>query len=62
MTKQTIKVYLTREHINLLKQKADALGISERAWLSRYLEKLAITEYLFMDENLKKALKLFVIK
>ncbi len=60
--KKTIKVYLDTDTESKLKRKAGEVGINGRAWLSRYLEKIAPEDIAILDGNLKKVLKLIVPK
>ena len=60
--KKIIKVYLNDETINQLKRKAEEVGINGRAWLTKYLERLALSDIALLDENVKKFLKALNLK
>ncbi len=60
--KKTIKVYLNEEELKLLKFKAEQMKIGERAWLSKFLEKIAKEDLIFVDDNVKKVLRLMDLK
>ena len=56
--KKTIKVYLETETESKLKHKAEDVGINGRAWLTRYLEKIAPLDLAILDNNVRNILKL----
>lgn len=60
--KKIIKVYLETETERQLKRKAEEFGINGRAWLTRYLERIAPEEIAILDNNLRKVLKVIGLK
>ena len=60
--KQTIKIYLEQEDVKKLKQKALDSGFDGKGAVSHYIEKISREPVVFVDKNLKSALKLFAIK
>jgi hypothetical protein len=55
--KKAIKIYLTPEVENALKQKANAL-FTGRGAVSRYIERIAVEPVCFLDANVKAILGL----
>ena len=55
--KQPIKVYLNSETKKKLIQKANETGFSGRGALTKFVEKIATEDICFLDENLRKMLK-----
>jgi len=55
--KQPIKVYLDSETRRKLLQKASETGFQGRGALTKFMEKIAIEDICFLDENLRKMLK-----
>ncbi len=55
--KQPIKVYLDSETKKKLMQKANETGFSGRGAVTRFVEKIAIEDICFLDENLRKMLR-----
>ncbi|MFC1710883.1 hypothetical protein ACFLZJ_01875 [Nanoarchaeota archaeon] len=56
--KQPIKIYLDSETRRKLMQKADETGFSGRGALTKFVEKIASEDICFLDDNLRKMLKL----
>lgn len=56
--KQPIKVYLDFETKKKLMQKANETGFYGRGALTRLIEKIATEDICFLDENLRKMLKM----
>ncbi len=55
--KQPIKVYLDPETRKKLIQKANETGFNGRGSLTKFMEKIAVEDICFLDENLRKMLK-----
>ena len=55
--KQPIKIYLDSETRRKLLQKAGETGFYGRGALTKFVEKIAIEDICFLDENLRKMLK-----
>jgi hypothetical protein len=55
--KQPIKIYLNSETKKKLLQKANETGFYDRGALTKFIEKIAIEDICFLDENLRKMLK-----
>ena len=53
--KKTIKIYLDEQTNKNLKQKANAL-FTGRGSVTRYIEKIANEEIVFLDDNVKAVL------
>ena len=61
--KQPIKIYLNSETKKKLLQKANQTGFYDRGALTKFIEKIATEDICFLDENLRKMLKmLFPVK
>ena len=56
--KQPIKIYLDSETKRKLMLKADETGFSGRGALTKFIEKIAIEDICFLDDNLRKMLKI----
>ncbi len=55
--KQPIKIYLSSETKKKLLQKANETGFYDRGALTKFIEKIATEDICFLDENLRKMLK-----
>jgi len=55
--KQPIKIYLNFETKKKLIQKANETGFCGRGALTKFIEKIAAEDICFLDENLRKMLK-----
>ena len=55
--KQPIKIYLNFETKKKLIQKANETGFYDRGALTKFIEKIATEDICFLDENLRKMLK-----
>ena len=55
--KQSIKIYLDSETKKKLIDKANETGFYGRGSLTKFIEKIAIEDICFLDENLRKMLK-----
>ncbi len=55
--KQPIKVYLDSETKRKLMLKANETGFNGRGAVTKFIEKIAIEDVCFLDENLKKMMK-----
>jgi len=55
--KQPIKIYLNSETKKKLLQKANETGFYDRGALTKFIEKIATEDICFLDENLRKMLK-----
>lgn len=55
--KEPIKIYLDPETRKKLIKKANETGFSGRGALTKFLEKIATEDICFLDENLRKMLK-----
>ncbi len=55
--KQPIKIYLDSETKKKLIDKAGETGFYGRGALTKFMEKIAIEDICFLDENLRKMLK-----
>lgn len=62
MTKQIIKVYLEEDDVKSLQRKATDSGFIGKGAISHYIEKVAKEPIVFLDNNLKSALKMFALK
>ncbi len=60
--KKTIKIYIEFSDLQQLESKASELGYKGRAWLSRFIEKIAREDLVFLDKNFKKIARAFIIK
>lgn len=58
--KQPIKIYLDSETKKYLVEKAGETGFTGRGALTKFIEKIATEDICFLDENLKKMLKLLI--
>ncbi len=56
--KQPIKIYLNSETKKKLMQKANETGFYDRGALTKFIEKIATEDICFLDENLRKMLKM----
>ncbi len=56
--KQPIKIYLDFETKKKLLQKANETGFYDRGALTKFIEKIATEDICFLDENLRKMLKM----
>ena len=56
--KQPIKIYLDFETKKKLIQKANETGFYDRGALTKFIEKIATEDICFLDENLRKMLKM----
>jgi hypothetical protein len=56
--KQPIKIYLNFETKKKLLQKANETGFYDRGALTKFIEKIATEDICFLDENLRKMLKM----
>ncbi len=56
--KQPIKIYLSSETKKKLMQKANETGFYDRGALTKFMEKIATEDICFLDENLRKMLKM----
>jgi len=56
--KQPIKIYLNSETKKKLLQKANQTGFYDRGALTKFIEKIATEDICFLDENLRKMLKM----
>lgn len=56
------KVYLEENEIKQLKLKAEALGFTDRGWLSNFLRFLSKEEFILMDDNVKRLLSAMKLK
>ena len=55
--KQPIKIYLDSETKKKLIKKASETGFYGRGSLTKFIEKIAIEDICFLDENLRKMIK-----
>lgn len=55
--KQPIKVYLDSETRKRLIQKANETGFNGRGATTKFIEKIAMEDICFLDENLRKMLR-----
>ena len=55
--KEPVKIYLDSEMKKRLMQKANETGFYGRGSLTKFIEKIAIEDICFLDDNLKKMLK-----
>lgn len=55
--KQPVKIYLDPETKKKLTQKANETGFTGRGALTKFVEKIAAEDICFLDENLRKMLK-----
>lgn len=55
--KQPIKVYLDPETRKKLIQKASETGFNGRGAMTKFMEKIAVEDICFLDENLRKMLR-----
>ncbi len=55
--KQPIKIYLDSETRKKILQKASETGFQGRGALTKFVEKIAVEDICFLDENLRKMLK-----
>jgi len=60
--KQPIKIYLNLETKKKLIKKANETGFSGRGALTKFVEKIAAEDICFLDENLRKMLKMLFPK
>jgi len=61
--KQPVKIYLDSDTKRKLLQKVDETGFSGRGALTKFIEKIAVEDICFLDENVRKMLKvLFPVK
>jgi len=58
--KQTIKIYLTPEEKKQLESKAIQCGFTGRGSVSHFISKIANEDICFLDQNLKKMLKILL--
>ena len=55
--KRPIKVYLDSETQKKLLKKANETGFNGRGALTKFMEKVAVEDICFLDDNLRKMLK-----
>jgi len=55
--KQPIKIYLDSDTKRKLTQKAGETGFEGRGALTKFIEKIASEDICFLDDNVKKMLK-----
>jgi hypothetical protein len=55
--KRPIKIYLDFEMQRRLLQKAAETGFNGRGALTKFMEKVAVEDVCFLDDNLRKMLK-----
>ena len=55
--KQAIKIYLDSDTKRKLAQKAGETGFEGRGALTKFIEKVASEDICFLDDNVKKMLK-----
>lgn len=55
--KKAVKIYLDSETKKKLMQKARETGFTGRGALTRFVEKIAAEDICFLDDNLRKMLK-----
>ena len=55
--KQAIKIYLEPQDKKALLEKAEKIGFVGRGALTKFIQKMARDEVCFLDDNLKKMLK-----
>ncbi len=55
--KEPVKIYLSPETRKKLLKKANETGFYGRGALTKFLEKIAVEDICFLDENLRKMLK-----
>ena len=55
--KQPIKIYLDSETQKKLLKKASETGFTGRGALTKFIEKIAVEDICFLDDNLRKMLK-----
>ncbi len=61
--KRPIKVYLDSEVQKRLLKKASETGFNGRGAMTKFIEKIAVEDICFLDDNLRKMLKtLFPVK
>lgn len=60
--KQPIKIYLDSETRKKLLEKANDTGFSGRGAMTKFIEKIAAEDICFLDENLRKMLKVLFPK
>lgn len=58
--KQPVKIYLDSETKKKLMQKASETGFSGRGAITKFIEKIASEDICFLDENLRKMLKVIL--
>ena len=56
--KQPVKIYLDSETKRKLLKKVDETGFYGRGALTKFMEKIASEDICFLDENLRKMLKM----
>jgi hypothetical protein len=60
--KEPVKIYLDSEMKKRLLQKANETGFYGRGALTRFIEKVALEDVCFLDDNLRKMLKVLFPK
>lgn len=55
--KQPVKIYLDFDTKRKLLQKVNETGFSGRGALTKFIEKIAVEDICFLDENVRKMLK-----
>ena len=55
--KRPIKIYLDFETQKKLLKKANETGFNGRGSLTKFMEKIAVEDICFLDDNLRKMLK-----
>lgn len=55
--KEPVKIYLDNEMKRKLLRKANETGFCGRGALTKFVEKIAIEDICFLDDNLRKMLK-----
>ena len=55
--KRPVKIYLDSETQKKLLKKANETGFNGRGALTKFVEKIAVEDICFLDDNLRKMLK-----
>lgn len=58
--KEPVKIYLDSETKKKLMQKVSETGFSGRGAVTKFIEKIAAEDICFLDENLRKMLKVIL--
>lgn len=60
--KKAFKIYITSKERTKLLEQAQAVGLSGRGCLSRYISKIAISQICFLDDNVQKLISVLNLK